>query len=57
MTQTELAWKEDALELFKRVPPFIRPTAKIMIEEYARDVGVTEVTAEVIAAARAKFGM
>lgn len=50
-------WTEPAEKAFERVPPFARAMAKQMIEDYAVDKGVSEITPEILKEARAKYGM
>lgn len=53
----EIAWSDEAKITLDKIPEFVRPMAKEMIENYARDQGATEITAELMKQARAKFGM
>ena len=50
-------WTPEALERLERVPSFVRSMAKTGIEEFARENGHTEITAEVMDIARGNFGM
>lgn len=59
-TETEtdgLTWTSEALERLERIPSFVRPMAKMGIEGFAKDKGHTEITAEVMDAARGNFPM
>lgn len=48
-------WSAEALERLERIPAFVRPMAKMGIESFAKDNGHTEITAEVMDAARGNF--
>lgn len=48
-------WSAEALERLERIPSFVRPMAKMGIETFAKDNGHTEITAEVMDAARGNF--
>ena len=50
-------WTPEALARLERVPSFVRSMAKTGIEEFARENGHTEITAEVMDTARGNFGM
>ena len=50
-------WTPEALARLERVPSFVRSMAKNSIEEFARENGHTEITAEVMDIARGNFGM
>lgn len=52
-----ISWSEEARLRLERVPSFVREMAKNGVEEFARSQGLTEVTGEVMDAARKKFGM
>ena len=52
-----IAWTPEALERLERIPSFVRPMAKMGIEGFAKDNGHTEITAEVMDAARGNFPM
>ncbi|MBI2191218.1 MAG: PCP reductase family protein [Planctomycetes bacterium] len=52
-----MRWTEEAMLRLERVPAFVRNMARSGIEEFARSQGLTEVTGEVMDAARQKFGM
>ncbi|VAX15922.1 hypothetical protein MNBD_NITROSPINAE04-1198 [hydrothermal vent metagenome] len=53
----EITWTDEAEKNLEKVPPFVRDFAKTMIEDFVKDQGATEVTAELMKQARAKFGM
>ena len=53
----EIKWSEEAKATLDKVPPFAKDMAKDMIEDFARDEGVSEIDAELMKRARAKFGM
>jgi len=53
----EIVWSDEAEEQLRRVPEFVREVARGMIEDFARDEGVKEITPELMKRARAKFGM
>ncbi len=50
-----LKWTSEALERLDRIPSFVRPMAKMGIESYAKENGHTEITGEVMDAARGNF--
>lgn len=50
-------WTLEALERLERIPSFVRPMAKMGIEGFAKDNGHTEITGEVMDAARGNFPM
>ena len=50
-----LIWTPEALERLERIPSFVRPMAKMGIESFAKDNGHTEITGEVMDAARGNF--
>ena len=52
-----LTWTPEALERLDRIPSFVRPMAKMGIEGFAKDNGHTEITGEVMDAARGNFPM
>jgi len=54
---TEPVWTAEALERLERIPSFVRPMAKMGIESFATDNGHTEITGEVMDAARGNFPM
>ncbi len=53
----ELSWSSEAEENLEKVPVFARPMAKKMIEDFAKEKGLAEITPELMREARAKFGM
>ena len=52
-----ITWTESAEERLQNVPPFARGMARQAIEDFARENGYRQVTAEVAARAREKMGM
>lgn len=52
-----ISWTSEALERLDRIPSFVRPMAKMGIEGFAKDNGHTEITGEVMDAARGNFPM
>ncbi len=50
-----LTWTPEALERLERIPSFVRPMAKMGIESFAKDNGHSEITGEVMDAARGNF--
>lgn len=52
-----LAWTKEAEERLKKVPAFMRPMVKKAIESHARSHGLTEVTADVVTAAKTSHGV
>ncbi|NEQ51086.1 MAG: ferredoxin:protochlorophyllide reductase (ATP-dependent) subunit B [Leptolyngbya sp. SIO3F4] len=52
----ELNWSPDGLTELKRVPGFVRGKVKRNTEKFAREQGYTEITAEVIYAAKEAVG-
>lgn len=50
-----LTWTPEALERLERIPSFVRPMAKMGIESFAKENGQTEITGEVMDAARGNF--
>lgn len=50
-------WTEDAEKAFEKVPPFVRDMARRMMEDYAEEKGVSEITPDILKEARAKLGM
>ena len=50
-----IKWTSEALERLERIPSFVRPMAKMGIEGFAKDNGHTEITSEVMDAARGNF--
>ncbi len=52
---TAPTWSTEALERLERIPSFVRPMAKMGIESFAKENGHTEITAEVMDAARGNF--
>ncbi len=53
--QSGLKWTSEALERLERIPSFVRPMAKMGIESFAKDNGHSEITGEIMDAARGNF--
>ncbi len=53
---TDLSWSPDGLTELKRVPGFVRGKVKRNTEKFAREQGHTEITAEVMYAAKEAVG-
>ena len=49
-------WTAEASKRLEGVPEFVRPMAKMGIEQYAVQHGYTEITVSVLDAAKAQFG-
>lgn len=49
-------WTASAEALLKEIPFFVRPAARKKIEKYARENGLSEITDDVYAKAKAQFG-
>lgn len=52
-----LTWTAEALERLERIPAYVRPMVEKGIVEYARENGLAEIDADVMSAARGRFGM
>jgi hypothetical protein len=52
-----VAWTPEALARLDNIPDFVRPMARQGIEHYARSEGHAVIDEQVLAAARARFGM
>lgn len=52
-----LQWLPEAEAHLKRVPFFARQMARRAVERYAREHGLTEITAEIVRGAAGRFGM
>ena len=50
-------WTQEAEKMFGKVPLFVRDMARGMMEDYAREKGVSEITPDILKEARAKLGM
>jgi light-independent protochlorophyllide reductase subunit B len=55
-TDSELSWSRDGLTELNRVPGFVRGKVKRNTEKFARDRGLTQITAEVLYAAKEAVG-
>ncbi|MEO0540110.1 MAG: ferredoxin:protochlorophyllide reductase (ATP-dependent) subunit B [Cyanobacteria bacterium P01_A01_bin.105] len=53
---TDLGWSKDGLTELNRIPGFVRGKVKRNTEKFARDRGFTEITAEVLYAAKEAVG-
>jgi hypothetical protein len=53
----ELAWTPEALARLEAIPEFVRPMARAGIERVAQESGQRLIDENVLAAARARFGM
>ncbi len=53
----ELIWTAEALERLERIPSYVRPMVEKGIVEYAREIGANEIDADVMSAAKGRFGM
>jgi hypothetical protein len=52
-----LSWTTVALERLENIPDFVRPMAKMGVEQYARSQGRTLVDEKILDEARQRFGM
>jgi len=50
-----MKWEDDALEVLKEVPSFVRPLAKKAVEKLAKEEGLEKVTKEIALKAKAKY--
>ncbi|MEN6609460.1 MAG: universal stress protein [Methanoregulaceae archaeon] len=55
--KTEIHWNADAKKRLEKVPGFARPMAILAIERYAKERGISEITPDVMNAAREKLGI
>ncbi|MBD2329808.1 MAG: protochlorophyllide oxidoreductase [Alkalinema sp. CACIAM 70d] len=51
-----MEWTAEAEAKLKEIPFFVRPAARKKIEKLAEEMGATQITAEIYAQAKAKFG-
>jgi hypothetical protein len=56
-TQGDLRWAVEAEQRLERAPSFVRAMVRRGIEEFARELGYTEITPQVMDEARARMGM
>jgi Proto-chlorophyllide reductase 57 kD subunit len=49
-------WTAEAEAKLKEIPFFVRPAARKKIEKLAQEMGATEITPEIYAQAKSKFG-
>jgi len=57
LSEPEMEWTDDAIELLNRVPGFVRNMVRGHMESNARKLGKTKITAEMMVEARKKIGM
>ena len=50
-----MEWTEEAKELFKKIPFFVRPFAKKKIEKLASEMGANVIDKDIYIEAKAKF--
>jgi len=53
----ELPWTSEASSRLENIPEFVRPMAKVGIERFAKERGLTRVDAQVLDQAKEFFGM
>lgn len=53
---TSIQWTPEAEACLKEIPFFVRPAARKKIEKFAQGQGITTITPEVYAQAKAQFG-
>ncbi len=51
-----VTWTAEAEACLKEIPFFVRPAARKKIEKFALDRGITTITPEIYAQAKAQFG-
>lgn len=56
-SDTDLRWTPTAAERLASIPEPFRPMAKSGIEGYAREQGLSEITTDILDAARSHFGV
>ncbi len=56
-TNIELPWTTEASSRLDKIPEFVRPMARMGIERYAKERGLTRVDAQVLDQAKDFFGM
>jgi len=56
-TPSNLRWSVEAEQRLERAPSFVRPMVRRGIEEFAREQGYAEITAQVMDEARTRMGM
>ncbi|HIK18109.1 MAG TPA: PCP reductase family protein [Leptolyngbyaceae cyanobacterium M33_DOE_097] len=52
----QIEWTAEAEACLKEIPFFVRPAARKKIEKFAEAAGITQITPEVYAQAKEKFG-
>lgn len=55
--EEDLVWDEETEKRLEKVPPPIRPMARVAIERYAQQMGHKRITPQVVVEAREKLGM
>jgi len=55
--KSEMIWTQEAEKRLERVPSFVRPMARMAIENFAREKGYREINTRVMDEARDKIGM
>jgi len=55
MNDSELHWSQEALELLKKIPEQVRPMAQQMMELYAGQQGLKEITKDLMQDVRTSF--
>ncbi|MGD1900822.1 MAG: ferredoxin:protochlorophyllide reductase (ATP-dependent) subunit B [Geitlerinemataceae cyanobacterium] len=55
-TETDLSWSKDGLKELQNVPGFVRGKVKRNTEKFAREQGITKITAETLYAAKEAVG-
>lgn len=55
--KSEIIWTKEAEKRLENVPTFVRPMARMGVENYAREKGYREITVKVMEEAREKMGM
>jgi light-independent protochlorophyllide reductase subunit B len=53
---SDLSWTKDGLTELNRIPGFVRGKVKRNTEKFARDRGISEISAEVLYAAKEAVG-
>lgn len=51
-----IEWTPEAEACLKEIPFFVRPAARKKIEKFAQEQGIEQITPEVYAQAKQKFG-
>jgi len=53
----EPVWTPEGRQFLEKAPEFVREMAREMIEDFAREEGAAQITADLVKRARARFGM